>query len=107
MREAERREEQRRAWSQSPERKKKTVSKKEREEARKKEAAKAYEPGSIEAQMAAMGLPVEGFSSTHGKHVEGNKDFVVADVKPQRKNRQYMNNKLNRAEDKPRIIVRR
>jgi hypothetical protein len=73
-----------------------------------KAAAKQYEPGSMEAQMAAMGLPVAGFSSTCGQHVEGNKDFVVADVKNQRKARQYMNKRTTKADlDRVKAPIRR
>ena len=41
--------------------------------------------------MLAMGLPV-GFDSTSNKQVEGN-DVGAAHAAPQRKFRQYMNNK--------------
>jgi hypothetical protein len=101
LREAERREERRRQWSKSPERKPKKADDAE-------VATKQYEPGSIEAQMAAMGLPVDGFSSTCGKHVEGNDDFVVADVKNQRKARQYMNKRSTKADlDRVKAPIRR
>ena len=94
-REAERREEARKRWSVSPERKPR--KKGEEEEAASKRAAPVYEPGSVEAQMAALGLPVEGFTSTHGEHVEGNDDFIVADVPQQRKFRQYMNKRITKS----------
>ncbi len=95
-REAERREEARKRWSVSPERKGGKGYKKTDEEAGKP-AAPVYEPGSMEAQMAALGLPVEGFASTKNQHVEGNDDFVVADVPIKRKHRQYMNKRVTKS----------
>jgi len=100
--EVERREEARQRWSVSPERKK-------GKDDDKAVAAPAvtYEPGSIEAQMAAMGLPVD-FASTKGKHVEGNDDFVVADVPQLRKHRQYMNKRITKSEkERVRVPIRR
>lgn len=100
----ERREEARQRWSVSPERKK---SNKDGDKAGATAPAVVYEPGSIEAQMAAMGLPVD-FASTKGKHVEGNDDFVVADIPQQRKHRQYMNKKITKSEkERVRVPIRR
>jgi U4/U6.U5 tri-snRNP-associated protein 3 len=100
-REVDRREEARQRWSVSPERKKGTNE----DEAAAPTAI--YEPGSMEAQMIAMGLPVD-FSSTKGKHVEGNDDFVVADVPQLRKHRQYMNKKITKSEkERIRVPIRR
>lgn len=109
-READRREEARQRWSVSPERKNKKDQDKNAAAAAVgggAAAAPVYEPGSIEAQMAAMGLPVD-FASTKGKHVEGNDDFVVADIPHQRKHRQYMNKKITKSEkERVRVPIRR
>ncbi|GJE86910.1 DUF1777-domain-containing protein [Phanerochaete sordida] len=53
------------------------------------------------AMMAMMGLPVQGFGTTKGKHVDGNQDGG-ADVKKIRTWRQYMNRRggFNRPLDK-------
>lgn len=51
--------------------------------------------------MAMMGLPVQGFGTTKGKHVEGNQEGA-ANVKKMRTWRQYMNRRggFNRPLDK-------
>lgn len=99
--EAERREEARRHWSVSPDRRgrEKKVEKKKPEE--------EYPEGSLEYQMAAMGLPV-GFNTTKGTHVEGNDDFLVVDVSKNRKARQYMNKRTTKSQmEKIKVPIRR
>lgn len=80
---------ERRRDSRSKSRDKADAEDQEKEEAKKPQSK--YEEGSMEAMMAAMGLPV-GFETTKGKQVEGNAQGAVK-VKQKREYRQYMNRK--------------